>query len=126
MGGLFNAALSLVPGGNVVRAAFSFLTSKVGLVLVASIAAFIAGHRVASNASAERNLKAQIERLEKDLAISKMAEGLAKSQSEALDRAVASNKEKVDALLADLHKRAPARAACALNERDARRLRNIR
>jgi len=118
--------LGFVPGLNVIVMAWNILTSRIGLALIVGLGAFIAGYQYADDANHVKNLQAQIEILNTDIRISREAETLAKAQSVQQEILADKNQERVDALEADLAKRAQERKSCALSESDARRLRNIR
>jgi uncharacterized protein YlxW (UPF0749 family) len=101
-------------------------TSKVGLIVLALVIGFGVGYRRATNVANAAALRAEIASLKADFEIAKHAEYEAAKQAADLEASLKNNQEKVDALLADLSKRSVARSSCALSERDARRLRNIR
>lgn len=84
------------------------------------------GYRYEVHATKADKLRSEIAALKVDLNIAKTAEVMARAQVDGLDQSLKQNQEKVDALFADLSKRAVARKSCSLSDRDARRLRDIR
>lgn len=118
--------IAAVPGGKYALALWDLLTSRIGLMLIASVLAFYAGYRMADGSNEVRNLQAQINTLMADLNAARTAEVMARAQAIKAEIEADKNQERVDALEADLAKRAQERSSCALSESDARRLRGIR
>jgi uncharacterized protein YlxW (UPF0749 family) len=124
--------LAGLPGGPVLLGLWSFLTSTIGLVLIAAVIAYTAGYKAADKKADLQRLQAEIATLKADQATSENARTLAERQASSLEAHLKSNQEKVDALTADLAKRKAARPSgtpardCGISARDARSLSNIR
>lgn len=124
--------LAGLPGGPVLLGLWSFLTSTIGLVLIAAVIAYTAGYSAADKKADLQRLQAEVATLKADQATSENARILAERQASSLESHLKTNQEKVDALTADLAKRkatrppgSPARD-CGLSSGDVERLRNIR
>jgi uncharacterized protein (DUF3084 family) len=115
----------LIPGGTAVTAIWNFVTSTVGMVLIASTIAFVTGYHLRAEKAELDDLRHQVLVLKTDNELSENARKLVERQSASLEAKLKSNQGRVAALQADLAKRAPARKACGLTEDDARKLREI-
>ncbi|TXM68306.1 hypothetical protein [Methylobacterium sp. WL120] len=125
--------LASLPGGGVLVAIWSFLTSTIGMVLVASAIAYGAGYSAADHKADLKRLEAEVATLKADQRTSEGARILAEKQSGSLEANLRQNQEKYDVLKADLAKRRSEAAKkpgsptrdCGLSSSDLNRLRDI-
>lgn len=117
--------LNLLPGGNIAVGGLNFLTSRIGMALLAAVIAFGAGYRMADHNADVVRLRDQLASVQRDLDTASGAERLARAQAASQDALNQKNQDRINALLADLQKRAPG-DRCPLGRLDAERLRGIR
>lgn len=116
--------LSLVPGVGPASAVLRFLTSSIGVGILAAAIGFGFGYQTADHKADLDKARAEIVVLHKDIDTAKGAAALAKRQSGTMEAKLKTNQERVNALERDL-KRSPL-GACSLSNDAARRLRDIR
>lgn len=106
-------------------AMIGFATSRLGMVAIAAVVAFVYGHSVAMDSARVRDLQVEVATLRADLKLSQDAAALAEAEAESLRLLRQTQTELLDAYSKDLAARGED-DACRLDERDIGRLRDLR
>lgn len=112
--------------GGMFRAVVGFFSSTAGLVLVALLFGYYAGHKQAGTATVIAALKSQVSTLQADLRIEKAQHAVAKNQYVSISALLKSNEDKIDALKDLMDKQAKERRVCVLDQSHVNRLRAIK
>lgn len=110
----------LIPAG------WGLITAKISIAAVAFGLGWWQGAASSDRSAEIRQLNSQITSLRHDLSIARRAEEISAIQADTIRVIIQKNKEKVDALTADLERIAQERRSCALTEPQRRRLLDIR
>jgi uncharacterized protein HemX len=122
---------------------WSFLTSRLGILLIACLLAFGSGYSIANRKAEVERLNAEVATAKSDQATALNAEALAKRQAADLDNRRTANERRIEDLQAELEKNknhkpdvkvvtktvkvpVPVGRDCGLNEDQLRRLKEIR
>lgn len=102
-----------------------FATSRLGMVVIAALAAYLYGYNVAANSARVKDLRAEVASLRADLKLSQEAAATAEAEAEGLRLLRKTQTELLDAYSEELAARGED-GACRLDERDVGRLRDLR
>lgn len=105
--------------------ALSFLGSRVGMIAIALVVGYFAGHSAASNGVKVIGLKSENASLRADMAVSEAAAKAADAEAESLRSAEASLLEKINEYRVELKARGDGKS-CRLTGADVKRLRGIK
>lgn len=109
----------------VIASVLSAVTSRLGMVAIALVVGYLAGHGAASKGEAVRRLNAEAAGLRVALAVSEAAAEQAAKEAEALRAHQIEIQETLDAYRDELSDR-PDVDACRLGDADIERLRKLR
>ena len=122
--------MAFVPGGTFVQAAvvvgtalLKFLTSTIGLVMIAAVLAYGTGWHYRGKKCDEAALRASLAATQADLTAANDAANMAQAQSAQMALVAQANQGKVDALSKELKSRQG--RDCGLSSGDVSRLRSI-